>query len=192
MKQATKWLRLSIISIIIIIPTISCNLISTLSTKAQEKTSASAIPAFPTETVPAIANGNQIVFSEADVTGWINDFSAQNPDFELQDPQVLITNGICTISGNLVPKDSSNTTSLYNSLSGKLELQFGLTLDSSQNPVVEIKSLILNNESLPQFIVAEISKLINNSLSSSLSSELKGQKIEQVIMQDGKIIITLQ
>ena len=89
-----KRLRLSIISIILIFLTMSCNFVSALNTKDLLKVTPSPQNTFPTFTINWNVD-NQIVFTEQDVsTGSINSH-AQNPDFKLTDPAILISNGIC-------------------------------------------------------------------------------------------------
>ncbi len=181
MQHEYKYIRLSIISIILIILTMSCNFITAIAgTPApQQTTITSEVPTLFVQTTVNLEN--QIILTENDVTTWINEFSAQNPDIKFNDPKVVINNGLCTISGNLIPTNSSNSTSLYNSFSGNIELQMAINLDENKNPIIDIKSLKLNNDSLPGFVVDQFSGIINSSLLSSLSSELNGRSIIRLL-----------
>jgi hypothetical protein len=169
----------------------SCNLISAFTgTTTPEAKQVTTTPEISTLIVQTSGNSeNQVIFTENDVTSWINDFSAQNADFKFNNPQVVINNGLCIISGDLIPVNSGNSNSIYNSLSGKIELQMAINLDKNNNPLIDIKSLKLNNDNLPGFVVDQFSGIINSSISSSISSELNGRSINQITLSDGKITI---
>jgi len=167
----------------------SCNFVSALSAKTIQITPSPQITA-PTIQVNWDVE-NQIFFTEMDVTNWIEVFSGQNPDFRISEPQVQIGDGLCSISGILTPVNSGNGNPIYNSLSGKIDLQLSLDLDNDKNLRVAISSLKLNDVDMPQFAIDRISDMINSSILSSLDSELNGRSINQITLSDGIITITL-
>lgn len=189
MRYHLKLFRLSIISIILVILMMSCRAISLISDNSSKNAQITPTPEIPTVAIPTLTNMvNQIVFTEEDVKTWINELSTQNPDFKISDPQVSLQNGICTITGNL---STSSTDPLYNLLSGKIDLQFSIRLDENNTPLVTIQSLKLNSTEMPQFVIDQISAMINTSIGSSISKELNGRSIKQITLGDGKIIITI-
>jgi len=138
---------------------------------------------------PSTGNSNEIVFTEKDVVEWINKFSSENPDVKLTDPVVTLENGICKITAVLAPSTSSDGNSILQSLSGNVSLEIKIKVDDNQHPIIEIQSLIFDAIDLPGFMLDQISALINQSLLSSMESELGDTTVNQVTIEDGKIII---
>ena len=192
MFQYKNTLRLSIISIILIFLMMSCNLLSGI-----QNTQDSSKLITPTVITPAgnlqhsTGNNKEIVFTEEDVIKWINDFSAQNPDIKLTDPVVSLENGTCSISAVLLPSDSKGSNVILNSLSGNVSMELTIKVDENHLPMIEMQSLKFDAVDLPGFVLDQISALINQSLLSSIKSELGDTTINQIIIDDGKIAISV-
>lgn len=192
MLSTNNRLRLSIISIILVFLIMSCNLLTGIK-NAQD--SLKAITPTTEATLenlqPSSGNSNEIVFTEQDVVEWINKFSAENPDIKLTDPVVSLENGICKISAVLAPPASSDGNPILQSLSGNVTLEMKINVDENHHPIIDIQSLMFDAIDLPGFMLDQISALINQSLLSSMESELGDTTINQVTIEDGKIIISV-
>jgi hypothetical protein len=192
MLQINKRLRLYIISIILIFLTMSCNLMSGIK---NAKYSLKAITPTTEATLemlqPSSENSNEIVFTEQDVVEWINKFSTENPDIKLTNPVVTLANGICKITAVLVPKATSDSNQILQSLSGNVSLELTINVDENHNPVIKIQSLKFDAIDLPGFMLDQVSALINQSLLSSMESELGNTTVNQVTIDDGKIKISV-
>jgi hypothetical protein len=170
----------------------SCNLLS-----GNKNTQESLKVITPTEEAtlenlpPSSENSNDIVFTEQDVVEWINKFSAENPDIKLTDPVVSLENGICKISAVLAPPASSDGNPILQSLSGNVTIEMKINVDENHHPIIDIQSLMFDAIDLPGFMLDQISALINQSLLSSMESELGDTTINQVTIEDGKIIISV-
>jgi hypothetical protein len=138
---------------------------------------------------PSTGNSSEIVFTEQDVVEWINKFSSENPDIKLTDPVVKLDNGICKISAVLAPPASSDANPILQSLTGNVSLEMKINVDENHYPIIEIQSLIFDAIDLPGFMLDEISALINQSLLSSMQSELGDTTVNSVTIADGKISI---
>lgn len=136
-------------------------------------------------------NSDEIEFTEQDVVEWINKFSTENPDIKLKDPVVILEDGICKITAVLIPVATSNSNPILQSLSGNVALELIINVDENHNPIINIQSLKFDAIDLPGFMLDQISALINQSLLSSMESELGNTTVNQVSIEDGKIIITI-
>jgi hypothetical protein len=192
MLLTNKRLRLCIISIILIILTMSCNLMSGIK-KAKDSLKAITPTTEATLETLQLSSGNsdEIEFTEQDVVEWINKFSTENPDIKLKDPVVILEDGICKITAVLIPVATSNSNPILQSLSGNVALELIINVDENHNPIINIQSLKFDAIDLPGFMLDQISALINQSLLSSMESELGNTTVNQVSIEDGKIIITI-
>jgi len=192
MLLANKRLRLCIISIILVFLVMSCNLMSGIKNNQNLLKAITPTVETPIQTLqPSTGNSNEIVFTEKDVVDWINKFSSENPDIKLTDPVVTLENGICKITAVLAPPTSSDGNSILQSLSGNVSLEIKIKVDENHHPIIEIQALKFDAIDLPGFMLDQISALINQSLLSSMESELGNTTINQVTIENGKIIISV-
>jgi hypothetical protein len=192
MLLTNKRLRLCIISIILVFLIMSCNLMSGIKNSQDSMKAITPTAKTPSQTLqPLTGNSVEIVFTEQDVVGWINKFSSENPDIKLTDPIVTLENGICKISAVLVPQTSNDGNPILQSLSGNVSLEMKINVDANHYPLIEIQSLKFDAIDLPGFMLDQISTLINQSLLSSMESELGETTVNQVTIEDGKIIISV-
>ena len=190
MFLANKRLRLSIISIILVFLIMSCNLMSGIkNTQDLLKVITPTAEISLATLQPSTGNSSEIVFTEQDVVEWINKFSSENPDIKLTDPVVKLDNGICKISAVLAPPASSDGNPILQSLTGNVSLEMKINVDENHYPKIEIQSLIFDAIDLPGFMLDQISALINQSLLSSMESELGDTTVNSVTIADGKITI---
>lgn len=190
MFLVNKRLRLSIISIILVFLIMSCNLMSGIKNTQDLVKGITPTADISLATLqPSTGNSSEIVFSEQDVVEWINKFSSENPDIKLTDPVVKLDNGICKISAVLAPPASSDGNPILQSLTGNVSLEMKINVDENHYPIIEIQSLIFDSIDLPGFMLDQISALINQSLLSSMESELGDTTVNSVTIADGKITI---
>jgi hypothetical protein len=123
-----------------------------------------------------------IIFSEADVLTWINDYQKTNSDITIQNPHVTLDNGICTITGTM----------LSGFISGDVELTFSVALDASSNPVVTIESMKIGGMDLPKSMQQSFGEAINQSISGSIIEDLEGRTIKSIVIDNGSITIQTQ
>jgi hypothetical protein len=192
MLFTNKRLRLYIISIILVFLIMSCNLMSGINNSQNLLKAVTPTVETPLQTLqPSTANSNEIVFTEQDVVEWIKKFSSENPDVKLTDPVATLENGICKISAVIAPPTSSDGNSILQSLSGNVFLEIKIKVDENHHPIIEIQSLKFDAIDLPGFMLDQISALINQSLLSSMESELGDTTVNQVTIENGKIIISV-
>jgi hypothetical protein len=190
MLLAKKRLLISIISIILVFLIMGCNLMSGIkNTQDLLKTSTPTTETSIETLQPSSGKSSEIVFTELDVVEWINKFSSENPDIKLTEPVVELENGICKISAVLVPSASSDANPIFQSLTGNVSLEMKINVDENHYPIIEIQSLKFDAIDLPGFMLDQISGLINQSLLSSMESELGDTTINSVTIADGKITI---
>jgi hypothetical protein len=170
----------------------SCNLLSGI--KNNQDLLKAITPTIETslETLqPITGNSKEIVFTEQDVVEWINKFSSENSDIKLSNPVVSLENGICKISAVLAPPATSDGNPILQSLSGNVALEMKINVDENHHPKIEILSLVFSAIDMPGFMLDQISALINQSLQSSMEAELGNTTVNQITIEDGKIIITV-
>jgi hypothetical protein len=130
-------------------------------------------------TIVVMPDSVAVTFTEADVQGWIEEFSKSNSDLSIQNPKVSLDNGICTITGQFQS----------GFIKGDVVLTFTVTLDASATPVVTVQSLQLGGMDLPESVKKSFSDTINLNISSSLTSGLEGRTIQSITIDDGLITI---
>jgi hypothetical protein len=138
-----------------------------------------------------LSNPQIIVFTESDVQSWILNFSTQNPDLNLSNPEVNLDNGFCLISADFEPVNNANGNSMLNTFSGRIDMEFTINVNSNNIPIVDVQNLKIEGVELPQFLLNQISGKINQSISSSLSAQIGGYTISDIIISNGKIIVTM-
>ncbi len=70
-------------------------------------------------------------------------------------------------------------------------MEFTISVAVTNVPLVEVQKLTIEGMVLPQFVLDQISAKINQSISSSITTQLGGYKISDIIISDGKIIVTV-
>ncbi len=180
-----KSIQITIISIIIGILVMSCNLVSNFPGLTKNVPTSTQVPlSLPTqllvEPTIVISNDNIIVsFTETDVLSWINQYQASNPGIVLKDPGVKMDNGIAQISGKV---DSGF-------ISGDVSLDFSVDVGADGAPKITIIKMEIGGMDLPQSSKEKFSTTINESIVQAMKNELGGRTIQSVTIDDGRMTI---
>ncbi len=188
MFRSKALFRLSIISIILVILMISCR---SIAKNDQNQNTPTATMEYSDKSEQSFSSSQIIVLTESDVLAWILNFSTQNPDLNLSNPEVNLDNGLCLISADFEPVNNANGNSMFNTFSGRIDMEFTINVDSNNIPIVDVQNLKIEGVELPEFLLNQISGKINQSISSSLSAQLGGYTISDVIISNGKIFVTV-
>lgn len=180
-----KSIQITIISIIIGITVMSCNLVSNFPGLNKNVPTSTQVPLnLPTQIIiePTIVISNDnitISFTETDVLSWINQYQSSNPDIVLKDPVVKLDNGIAQISGKV---DSGF-------ISGDVSLDFSVDIGTDGSPKITILKMEIGGMDLPQSTKEKFSATINESIVQAMKNELGGRTIQSVTIDDGKMTI---
>jgi len=179
---------LCIISIILLFLMISCK--ATTGDQSSKDSQELELKTFATDEIFQMPpeGSNVFEFTEDDVVSWMNDFSSQNPDITLSNPVVVLDDGLCTISGVLEQKSTSSNP-LISSLTGNVLMVLSIVTGDNGQPSITLYSLSFDSVTLPQFMLDQIAGMINESIRSSIESDLEGRTIDQIQIDNGLILI---
>lgn len=120
-----------------------------------------------------------ITITEEQLTSYVALRLANNPDFPIHNPQVLLQNGQIEIYGQVEQNGMTLNASMY--------LQ--VYPDEYGNLKAQITSLDLGPISAPPTVQQQINDPVNQALSDTISSEISGYNIQSVTISDGNMVI---
>lgn len=179
---------LCIISIILLFLMISCKATPGDNSGKESQDLKAIIPTSDVNFQIPPDGSNIYEFTEEDVVSWMNDFSSQNPEITLSNLIVVLDDGICTISGVLEQKNTSSNP-LISSLAGKVLLVLSINTGENGQPSITLNSLSFDSVTLPEFVLDQISTMINESIQASIESDLEGGTIDRIQIDNGLIQI---
>ncbi len=180
-----KPIQITIISIIIGLLVMSCNLVSNFPGLSKNVPTSTAIPSASPEpisiepTVIVVDNSITFSFTESDVLAWIEKYQTSNPDVALQNPSIKMDDGVAQISGIV---DSEF-------ISGDVLVTFTVDVSVDGSPIIAIDRMELGGMGFPQSTKDLFSTTINQSISQAMEEELDGRTIQNVTIDDGKMTI---
>jgi hypothetical protein len=180
-----KPFQITIISIIIGLLVMSCNLVSNFPGLSKNVPTGTAIPStFPESIViePTIITSDDsstVSFIESDVLAWIEKYQSSSPDFMLNNPSIKMDDGIAEIAGNV---DNEF-------ISGDVLMTFTVDVSVDGSPIIAIDRMEIGGMGFPQSMKDLFSTTINQSISQSIEEELDGRTLQSVSIDDGKMTI---
>jgi hypothetical protein len=186
MKKTNYVKQIIIISSILILVGTSCRLTGAMF-PGIAKTSATNTPNVenneslidPQPTIEIAPGSLTISFSEDDLLGWIKQYQDSQPEYSLQDASVKLDNGVAQISG----KVESGL------ISGTVDTSFTVSVSPEGTPVVGVESMKIGNMEVPEALRDQFAAAINNSITTSLVSEMNGRTIQSITIEDGRMTI---
>jgi len=184
-NKMKKPIQITIISIIIGLLVMSCNLISNFPCLNKNVPTITSIPSASPEpiviepTIIIATDSITVSFTESDVLGWINKYQSSNPNVALQNPSIKLDDGVAQIGGTV---DSGF-------ISGDVLVTFTVDVSVDGSPIIAIDRMEIDGMGLPQSTKEQFSTTINQSISKAMEEELDGRTIQFVTIDDGKMTI---
>ncbi|MBI5354796.1 MAG: hypothetical protein HZB50_19300 [Chloroflexi bacterium] len=129
--------------------------------------------------LPQPGSLNTVTLTEQQVTSWLALEMKNNSDLPLHDVQVYLQNGTIEIWGMV--DGSKNSTSAL--VTGKVNLDAGM-------PTLEITSLQIGQQVIPEFLISETSAWLNEFLAKKINEQVPGLQIMNVNISSGLITIS--
>jgi len=176
----TKLLYRIIISIILSIFILGCNLFSQIVPTTAPQ---SQITLSPSE------GDSFYQISELELLNLLIDNSSDLPQFSILEPSIKLDNGVAELNAILQAKPSENNNPMITAFDGRINLQFSVTLDDSHLPVINIKQLTINDIPVPEIFLGQFSTLISTAITNDLQSSLGDKVIKSINIDDGFITV---
>lgn len=125
------------------------------------------------------ADSITITITEEQLTSYVALRLANNPDFPIQNPQILFQNGQIEIYGQVEQNGMLINASMF--------LQ--VYPDEYGNLKAQITSLDLGPISAPPAVQQQFNESVNQVLSDTIASETSGFNIQSITIGDGKMVI---
>ena len=180
-----KPIQIIIISIIIGLLVMSCNLVSNFPGLSKNIPTGTVLPSTQPEQIviePTIITTDDSItvsFTESEMLAWIEQYQSSSPDFMLNNPSVKMDDGFAQISGNM---DNEF-------ISGEVLVTFAVDISVDGSPIIAIDRMEIGGMGFPQSMKDLFSTTINQSISQALEEELDGRTLQSVTIDDGKMTI---
>ncbi|MDD5369168.1 MAG: hypothetical protein PHQ40_08790 [Anaerolineaceae bacterium] len=130
--------------------------------------------------VPDISGSDfEIRITEAQLTDYLKEELAKQNEPVLQNPSVVLKDGIIEIYG----------TAKTGIISGNLRLVTGVTIDDQGNPQIKITSADIGGVPLPSGLLSIFSDMIESGLTSNMGSFATGFHLQEIHIADGVMVI---
>jgi tetratricopeptide (TPR) repeat protein len=130
--------------------------------------------------LPQPGSLSSVTLSEQQVTSWLKLELENNPDLPLTDIQVYLRDGTVQIWGMV--QGSSNSTSAL--ITGTI------TIDSDGKPALDIESVQFGTQTIPDVLVTQSEKWINQVLSEKIDEQAPGLQLMNINISSGLITIS--
>src|SRR5688572_8705267 len=130
--------------------------------------------------LPQAGSLTSITITEQQITSWLAMEMQGNPDLPLSDVQVYLRNGQVQVWG-MVNGSADSTSGLIVS---------EIKIDNNQLPYLEIESMQIGTQVIPDFLVNQMEAWINETLAESISEQLPGLTLMNVNVVNGLITVS--
>lgn len=121
-----------------------------------------------------------VVLTEADLTTYLAAEMAAQDNPPLRDPRVLLRDGLIEVLGR-AQSGPFNT---------DVRLVMVVLIDDSGSPQFEVLSADLGPVPAPDSVRSQLTSAANDTFRAYLRQQLEGYRVEQVVINDGRITIT--
>ncbi|MBI5964578.1 MAG: hypothetical protein HY863_13955 [Chloroflexi bacterium] len=129
--------------------------------------------------LPQPGSLNTVTLTEHQITSWLAMEMQNSSDLPLHDIQVYLQNGTIQIWG-MVDGSKDSTSAL---VTGKINLEAG-------NPSIEITSLQIGRQAMPDILLSQADSWINQLLSEKITEQVPGLQIMNINISSGLITIS--
>ncbi|MCE9646996.1 MAG: hypothetical protein K8S20_13425 [Chloroflexi bacterium] len=130
--------------------------------------------------LPPPGSLNTATLTEQQVTSWLALEMQNSPDLPLHDIQVYLRDGEVQVWG--VVEGSNNSTSAL--VTGKINL------DTDGIPVIEVDSLQIGQQVIPDILLPQVETWLNQMLLESINRQVPGLKIMNINISSGLITVS--
>jgi hypothetical protein len=121
----------------------------------------------------------EIKITESQLTDYLKEELAKQNEPVLQDPSVILRDGLIEIYG----------TAKTGFLTGNLRLVTEVTIDDQGNPQIKITSADIGGMPLPSGLLGIFSGMIESGLTSNLGSFATGFRLQEIHIADGVMVV---
>lgn len=130
--------------------------------------------------LPQPGSLSSTTLSEMQATSWLAMEMKNNPDLPLSDVQVYLRDGKIQIWG-MVSGSKNSTAAL---IVGNLEI------DANKNPKIEIESIQIGTQNIPDMLVSQTETWLNQMLTEQINQHVPGLEIMNININSGLITIS--
>lgn len=130
--------------------------------------------------LPQPGSLKSITITEQQITSWLAMEMRETPDLPLSNVQVFLRNGKVQIWG-MVSGDEKSTSAL---VVGEIKI------NSNQQPYFEVESMQIGQQVVPNFLLGQMEKWVNEILIESINEQLPGLRLMNVNVVNGLITVS--
>lgn len=165
---------------VFLLANLACNFPTSDSTPPPLDQPVEQIPLDPTIVMEDSAGQVSVTLTQDQLTAYLVQALASNPDAPLSDPRIVLQNG----QGELYGKVQQGP------ISADTRVVFTVFVDANSQLGVNILSAEVGSVPLPSSVLDQLTALVNQNLNKAIQSNSSGIKIESVTIGDGTLTIT--
>ncbi len=130
--------------------------------------------------MPQPGSLSSVTLTERQLTSWLSMEMKSKPDLPLSDVQVYVRNDKIQIWG-MVTGSADSTSAL---------IMGNLVIDLNKNPVIEIESVQVGTQTIPDVLVSQIESWLNQMLLDEIEKQAPGLEIMNINVSNGLVTIS--